>query len=69
MQTTHETTTPSPPTLPDRDGIGDEEARLAAAFRERYASELRELVVRREVKNPAVTLVVISYRAGDYLIE
>jgi glycosyltransferase involved in cell wall biosynthesis len=69
MPTMEEPVKPALPTLQDREGIGDEEKRLAEAFRERYASEFRELVVRREVKNPAVTLVVISYRAADYLLD
>ncbi|MDI1434211.1 MULTISPECIES: glycosyltransferase family 2 protein [Polyangium] len=69
MQTTHEPSEERLPTLPDRAGIGDEEKRLGEAFRARYASEFRELVVRREVKDPAVTLVVISYRAADYLLD
>ncbi len=60
----------SPPVpLPDREGIGDEERALAQVFRARYAAEFEGLVVRREITNPRVTLVVISFRAGDYLLE
>jgi glycosyltransferase involved in cell wall biosynthesis len=55
--------------LPDRQGMTDDERKLAIAFRERYAAEVEGLVVRHEVENPLVTLIVVSFRAGDYLLD
>lgn len=55
--------------LPAREGISEEERDLAQVFRERYASQFEGLVVRREITNPRVTLIVVSFRAGDYLLE
>ncbi|HMY17953.1 MAG TPA: glycosyltransferase family 2 protein [Polyangium sp.] len=55
--------------LPERSGMSDEERALERSFRERYASQVEGLVVRREIPNPRVTLVVVSFRAGDYLLD
>jgi glycosyltransferase involved in cell wall biosynthesis len=55
--------------LPDREGIRPEEIELANSFRTRYASQVEGLVVRREVTNPRVTLAIISFKAGDYLLD
>lgn len=55
--------------LVERQGISDDEKLLGAQFRARYAHEFRELVVRRLVPNPKVTLIVISFRAQDYLLD
>jgi glycosyltransferase involved in cell wall biosynthesis len=69
MQASSDEPSSLPEMPPERDGIGDEERRLATEFRARYASWTQELVVRRLVANPVVSLVVISYRAGDYLLD
>lgn len=55
--------------LPERDGIPDEERALGEAFRVRYAADTEEVIARRLVPSPKVTLAVISYRAGDYLLD
>lgn len=59
---------PSSP-LPEREGIPDEERALGQAFRARYAADTEEVVVRCVVPSPKVTLAVISYRAGEYLLD
>jgi glycosyltransferase involved in cell wall biosynthesis len=57
-----------PHALPEREGIGAEEARLGAEFRARYASQVEGIVVHRAVPDPRVTLVIVSFRASDYLL-
>jgi glycosyltransferase involved in cell wall biosynthesis len=55
--------------LPERDGISAEERQLAASFRDKYSSRVEGFIVRREVPNPRVSLVVISFRAAEYLLD
>jgi len=54
---------------PDRVGLPEGERALQDAFRERYAHEVKELIVHRDVPSPKVSLVIISFRAKEYLIE
>ena len=49
--------------------ISGPERAIDADWRARYAPHLRERVVHRQVAAPKLTLVVISYRAKEYLIE
>ena len=55
--------------LPDRKGISIEERALGQSFRARYAPEVKDVIVRSRVDDPRVTLVVVSYKAGDYLLS
>jgi glycosyltransferase involved in cell wall biosynthesis len=55
--------------LPERQGISDEERDLAQKFRERYASYFEGLIVRQKVDEPKITLIVISFKAQDYLLD
>jgi glycosyltransferase involved in cell wall biosynthesis len=55
--------------LPDRPSIGAAERAHQAEFRARYAPWVEEVVTRRRVDSPRATLVVVSYRAGDYLLD
>ena len=55
--------------LPSRVGISGDEQSREAAFRARYASELESVVVHREVRDPRVSLIVVSYKAGEYLLD
>ena len=57
------------PRLADRSDLPEAERVLQAAWRERYAADVEDVVVHREVASPAVTLIVVSYKADDYLIE
>lgn len=59
----------SPSPLPEREGIPDEERALGEAFRARYADHTEEVIARRLVPSPKVTLAVISFRAGEYLLD
>lgn len=53
----------------DRDGLPESERALQEAWRAKYAHHVKELIVRREVPSPKVTLIVISYQAKEYLID
>ncbi|AGP35698.1 glycosyltransferase family 2 protein [Sorangium cellulosum] len=53
----------------DRAGLPEGERALQEAWRAKYAPEVKELIVRREVPSPKLTLIIISYKAKDYLIE
>lgn len=55
--------------LPDRAGLPADERALQHAFRARYAPSIEAIEVRRAVADPRATLVVVSYRAGDYLLD
>jgi glycosyltransferase involved in cell wall biosynthesis len=55
--------------LPDRAGLADDERALGSEFRARYASWVEGVVVRRMVRDPRATLIVVSYRAKDYLLD
>lgn len=57
------------PILPDREGILEDERAAQQAFRDRYAHEVKELVVHRLVPSPLLTIIVVSYRPKDYLVE
>jgi glycosyltransferase involved in cell wall biosynthesis len=57
------------PNLPDRDGLPEDERAAQQAWRERYAHEVKDLLVHRLVPSPKLTIIVVSYRAKDYLIE
>lgn len=63
------TAPPDIPSLPDREGFPADEREAQEAWRARYAHEVRELVVHRVVPSPKLTIIVVSYRARDYLIE
>jgi glycosyltransferase involved in cell wall biosynthesis len=56
-------------TLPDRTDLPDDEKRLQEQLRTRYAGEVQGVVARRTVRDPKATLVVVSYRAKEYLLE
>ena len=60
---------PNPPALPDRTGLSDAERALQAAFRARYAGYVEDVVVHRAVRDPRATLVVVSYKAKQYLLD
>lgn len=55
--------------LPLREGIGETERKLGEAWKERYAPEVHDVVVHRVVPNPKLTIIVVSYRAEEYLID
>jgi GT2 family glycosyltransferase len=55
--------------LAPRPDLPDDERALQDQTRARYAGEVEGLVVHRLVLAPKVTLVVVSYRAQDYLLE
>lgn len=55
--------------LPPRTGVSPEEARLGEQFRARYASYTEGVIVHRAVASPVATLVVISYKAKEYLLD
>lgn len=54
--------------LPAREGISEKERELGEAWKKRYAPEVHDVVVRRVVESPKLTIIVVSYRAEDYLI-
>ncbi|UQA58559.1 glycosyltransferase family 2 protein [Polyangium aurulentum] len=55
--------------LPDRDGLPEDERAEQQAWRARYAHEVKDLVVHRLVPSPKLTIIVVSYRPREYLIE
>lgn len=55
--------------LPSRPELPNDERALQDQTRARYAAEVEALVVHRLVEAPKITLVVVSYRAQDYLLE
>src|SRR5262245_55441585 len=55
--------------LPDRSDMPADERALQATFRDRYASWVEGVDVRRAVASPRATLVVVSFRARDYLLD
>jgi len=55
--------------LPDRAGLPAGERAAQEAFRERYAPWVESVHVRRAVESPRATLVVVSFRARDYLLD
>jgi len=57
------------PSLPDRDGLPEDEREAQDAWRARYAHEVKELVVHRLVPSPKLTIIVVSYRPREYLLE
>jgi glycosyltransferase involved in cell wall biosynthesis len=63
------TASPTARDLPDRDGLPDDERQAQEAWRARYAHEVRDLVVHRLVPSPKLTIIVVSYRPREYLIE
>jgi glycosyltransferase involved in cell wall biosynthesis len=60
---------PPAPALAERAGLPDAERVLGARFRARDAGYVEELVVHRAVADPRVTLVVVSYKAKEYLLD
>jgi GT2 family glycosyltransferase len=55
--------------LPARPDLLDDEHALQDQTRARYADQVEGLVVHRLAEAPKVTLIVVSYRAQDYLLE
>jgi glycosyltransferase involved in cell wall biosynthesis len=55
--------------LPDRAGMSDAERLDQQRFRERYRDWVEGVHVHRAVPSPRVTLVVVSFRAKDYLLD
>lgn len=62
-------TTLTPSDLPNRAGLPEDERALQEEWRARYAPEVKEVLVHRLVPSPKLTVIVVSYRARDYLIE
>ena len=55
--------------LPDRTGIGEAERLSQEQFRDRYTQWVEGVQVHRAVPDPRLTLVVVSFRAKDYLLD
>ncbi len=57
------------PTLPDREDMPADERAAQAAWQKRYAHEVRDIVVHNLIPSPKLTILVVTYRPKDYLIE
>jgi len=56
-------------TLPDREDLPADERAEQALWQERYAHEVRDIVVHNLIPSPKLTIIVVTYRPKEYLIE
>lgn len=60
---------PTPlPSLPDREGLPEDEREAQAAWQARYAGGVEEIVAHRLVPSPKVSVVVLAHHPDDSLI-
>jgi glycosyltransferase involved in cell wall biosynthesis len=60
---------PTAQSRPDRDGLPEDERAAQETWRARYAHEVKDLIIHRLVPSPRLTIIVVSYRPREYLIE